>query len=283
MDNPPTVSAIVLNYRTPQDTLRCVQALLRQTIAQEVEVIVIDNHSGDDSLKIFRSLLGKGQPVQLLETPENIGYGRANNLGAKRAQGEFLLIVNPDTSLEPDAVEKMVAFLRSHPDVGILGPQLVLPNGKVRDSFRTFPTPTDIFIKRTVLRFLFRRRMSEYLQWHEDPNATRDVHWVVGACLLMRRHFFQELGGFDPRFFLFFEDTDLCRRCWEAGKRVVYFPLAKAHDGEHRLSSGGLLSLFTKKTMRIHLTSAVKYFWKWRKAKGQVGKVGIEGKVGRPT
>lgn len=262
----PIVSAIVLNYRTPLDTLRCVDALTKQTIAPELETIIVDNHSGDASVAMFRNLLGQKLPsIHILETTANLGYGRANNLGAKSAKGEFILIINPDTTLESDALERMLTFLRAHPDIGILGPQLVLPNGNIRDSFRTFPTLADIFIKRTFLRFLFRKRMSEYLQWHEDPQKTRDVDWVVGACLLLRRDFFHELGGFDPRFFLFFEDTDLCRRCSLAGKRVVYFPEAKAKDGEHRLSSGGLFTIFTKKTVRLHLRSAVKYFWKWRK------------------
>lgn len=261
----PTVSAIVLNYRTPADTVRCTEALLRQTIASDIEIIIVDNHSCDHSLQILRGLLGKGTSIQILETTKNIGYGRGNNLGAERAKGEFLLIINPDTTLEPQALERMVQYLRAHSDIGILGPQLLLPNGKIRDSFRTFPTPTDILIKRSVLRFFFRKRMSAYLQWGAHSQETRDVDWVVGACLLIRKKFFQELGGFDPRFFLFFEDTDLCRRCHAASKRVVYFPEAKACDSAHRLSEGGLLTIFTKKTVRIHLMSALKYFWKWRK------------------
>ena len=260
----PTISAIVLNYRTPEDTLRCVAALERQTIASDLEILIVDNHSGDRSVAAFRKLLGEGKRIQIVEMPRNLGYGRANNEGVARAKGEFVLIINPDTTLEPDALEQMVRFLREHPDVGIVGPQLIHPNGKIRDSFRTFPTPMDVFIKRTLLRLFFRKRMGTYLQWGKDPHAVRDVDWVVGACLCMRRDFFRELGGFDPRFFLFFEDTDLCRRCHRAGRRVVYFPRAKAHDSAHRLSSGGLLTVFLKRTVRIHLVSAFKYFWKWK-------------------
>ena len=261
---PPLISAIVLNYRMPEDTLRCVAALQAQTIAGEMEIIVVDNHSQDGSMRTLRTLLGPGKRIQILETPTNLGYGRGNNLAVERAQGRFLLIVNPDTVLEPDAARCMVTFLEAHPDVGIVGPQLVFADGRIRDSFRTFPTPTDIFIKRTFLRFLFPKRMSEYLQWNENPHLTRDVDWVVGACLCMRRSLFQELGGFDPRFFLFFEDTDLCRRCWAVQKRVVYLPAAKAQDSAHRLSSGGFLTIVWKKTVRIHLRSALTYFWKWR-------------------
>lgn len=260
----PLVSAIVLNYRSAQDTVRCIEVLLKQTIKDDLEIIVVDNHSRDDSMKILRGLLGQGKPITLLRTPKNVGYGQGNAIGIESAKGEFILIINPDTAPEPDALETMMTFLRKNPDVGIIGPQLIFPNGKIRDSYRTFPTIPDIIIKRTFLRFFLKDRMRRYLQWDQDPNAIRDVHWLAGACLLMRRDFFDELGGYDPRFFLFLEDTDLCRRCWEAGKRVVYCPKAKAHDSEHRLSSGGIFSFFWKKTVRIHVMSAIKYFWKWR-------------------
>jgi GT2 family glycosyltransferase len=266
MHHPPTISAIILNYRTWQDTTRCIQALLQQTIARELEILVVDNHSRNDSIGSLRNRWRSHPQVRLLEAPRNIGYGRGNNLGAAFARGEYLLIVNPDTLLLPEALERMLRFLQNHPDVGIVGPRLTFPDGNIRDSFRTFPSPKDVFIKRTLLRTLFSKRLRTYLQKDADPQRTRDVDWVVGACLFLRRDLFQELGGFDPRFFLFFEDTDLCRRCLQAGKRVVYFPEAEALDGEHRLSSGGLFSLLTKRTVRIHITSALKYFWKWQKA-----------------
>lgn len=240
------------------------EALKKQTIVDDLEIIVIDNHSGGNSMQLLRPLLGKGDRITVFETPENIGYGRGNTLGVERAQGTYVLIINPDTMLEPTALHSMLAYLQDHPDVGILGPQLIFPNGTIRDSYRTFPTLADVVIKRTWLRFFFPKRMGVYLQWAEDPHEVRAVDWIVGACLFMRKDFFETLGGFDPRFFLFFEDTDLCRRCWLQGKKVVYFPVAKAHDGEHRLSSGGVLTFFRKKSARIHLRSALKYFWKWR-------------------
>ena len=261
----PLVSAIVLTYKkssTP-DTINCVEVLLKQTISQDIEIIVVDNHSADGSIEALRPLLAPGRPVQLIQTPKNLGYGKGNNFGAVRARGEFILIINPDNTLESDGLEKMITYLNENPDVGILGPKLIFPNGTIRDSFRTFPTPFDLIIKRTVLRLIFKKRMSRYLQWDKDPNEVRDVDWLVGACLFMRRDFYEELGGFDKRFFLFFEDADICRRCWKLGKRVVYFPDTTAHDSEQRLSAGGIFSLFTKKTTRIHVASAIKYFFKW--------------------
>lgn len=263
----PTVSAIVLNYKTPKDAVRCVRALLRQTIVDRMEILVVDNHSQDDSIGVIRVTFRSEPRVRILETPRNIGYGKGNGLAIRQAEGTFLFIINPDNELEPDGLQKMVGAMEADPSIGILGPRLLQEDGTIRDSFRTFPTPTDIFIKRTFLRRFFPERMRRYLQHSEDPLSVRDVHWLAGACLLIRRDFYEQLGGFDPRFFLFFEDTDLCRRCWATGKKVVYFPLAAATDRKHRLSQGGFLSIFTKKTVRIHLVSAAKYFWKWRDAR----------------
>ncbi len=229
-----------------------------------MEVLIVDNHSQDDSIGIIRNTFGKEQRVRIIETSRNSGYGRGNNAGIMRAEGAFILIINPDNELEADGLEKMARVMEGDPTIGILGPQLVHQDGTIRDSFRTFPTFTDLFIKRTFLRHMFPGRMRRYLQHDVNPELARDVDWLAGACLLMRRDLYERLGGFDPRFFLFFEDTDLCRRAHQAGMRVVYFPAAHARDRKHRLSEGGFLSFFTKKTVRIHLWSACKYFWKWR-------------------
>lgn len=94
--------------------------------------------------------------------------------------------------------------------------------------------------------------------------AMHDVDWMVGACLFLRRELYETLQGFDERFFLFFEDIDLCRRCWEHGKRVVYMPEIRALDKKQRLSGKNIFSLLTNWTTRVHAMSALKYFWKWR-------------------
>jgi N-acetylglucosaminyl-diphospho-decaprenol L-rhamnosyltransferase len=261
----PKVSAVILNYKTPHETLSCVDALLAQTISEDIEIIVVDNYSKDDSMKILRSLLGQGKNIKLLETKRNLGFSGGNNLGSKEASGKYILIINPDTTLENDVVEKMFLFLEENNEVGIIGPQLVFPNGTIRDSYRTFPTMLDIIIKRTPLSIFFPRRMRDYLQWDKSPYEKREVDWLVGACMFMKKDLFEGIGKFDERFFLFFEDTDLCRKCHLNGKKVVYFPDAKGHDNQNRLSSGGMLSFLWKNTVRIHILSAIKYFWKWRK------------------
>jgi len=258
----PLVSAIVLNFRAPQLTVGCVTALQKQTLIQKMEVIVVDNHSQDDSIGVLRNRLSTFSNVRIVETANNVGYGKGNNAGARMAQGSYLLICNPDNVLEPTALERMVNTMERDPSIGILAPRLVHEDGTVRNSSRAFPSLLDIFVKRTFLRSLFPQRMRRFLKYTHHQTAT-DVDWVVGACFLIRKEDFELLGGFDPRFFLFFEDTDLCRRVWKTGKRVVYDPSVFATDRKQRLSGEGFWTIFFSKTGRIHLVSAVKYFWKW--------------------
>ncbi|NOS67876.1 MAG: glycosyltransferase family 2 protein [Candidatus Peribacteraceae bacterium] len=261
------VSAIILNYRTGRDAWKCADVLLHQTIADRMEIFIVDNHSDDDSIGYIRNRIRFSAPkIHIIETPANLGFGHGYNLGFKLAHGKYILINNPAKLLAPDAVEKMVRAMEADPGIGILAPKLVYDDGTVRDSYRSFPRLLDVFIKRTSLRSVFTSRMRRYLQTDRNPAVTGETDWVAGGCLMIRRDLCEQLGGFDERFFLFFEDTDLCRRCWEAGKKVVYFPDAWGTDRKSRLSEGGVLSLFTKKTARIHLMSAMKYFWKWRRA-----------------
>ncbi len=244
--------------------MACVRALSAQTIADRMEILVIDNHSDDDSIGTIRNRLSDLPRVRVLETAENIGYGRGNAVGLRQADSTYILIINPDNELQPDAVEVMMNVMEKNPAIGIAAPKLVHEDGTVRDSARSFPRLFDTIIKRTFLSTIFSDRMDFYLQRRFDPNTARDVDWVVGACMLIRNDLLQKIGGFDPRFFLFFEDMDLCRRCWNAGFRVRYVPEAVAGDRKKRLSEGNAMKVLLKKTGRIHAISAIKYFWKWR-------------------
>jgi hypothetical protein len=259
----PLLTVLVLNYRGPQDTVQCVQQLDQQTIADRMEILVIDNGSQDDSAGVLRNRLGHMENVRIIETPKNLGFGGGNNYGARYASGEYLLILNPDTAPEPKALQQMIDILQHDPQIGIVAPALVFPDGTVRESHRNFPTLRAVVAKRTPLGKVMPQVLDRYLH-RGATSGMQDVDWVVGACMLMRRALYEELQGFDERFFLFLEDTDLCRRCWKAGKRVVYCSDIRAADGKQRLSGDGFFPLITKKTGRIHLQSAWKYFWKWR-------------------
>lgn len=257
----PSVSVVVLNYRSPRDTVRCVRAILGQTIASELAVFVVDNHSDDESIGFIRAHFRNMPSVRIIENRENIGYGQGNNAALPFLRSEYVLIINPDNTLPPDGVEQMRRELRAHPDIGIVGPMLVHPDGSVRPSARPFPKVLDLLKKR-----LFPEQWHKAFEEHSALSKSTqplEVDWLVGACIMMRTDEFLKLGGFDPRFFLFFEDIDLCRRLQEEGKKVVFLPSVRVEDRKGRLSGSSIFSLFTRKTTRIHLMSGIKYFLKW--------------------
>lgn len=225
---------------------------------------MVDNHSEDDSIGVLRNRLSEYPQVRIVETPRNNGFGKGYEYGVRQAGGKYILINNPDKILQQDGVERLVQVMEADSSIGILSPQLMHEDGTLRLSARAFPRPLDLVAKRTKLGSLFSKRLVRYLQLSADPTAQRDTDWVAGGCFLIPTQLFREkLHGFDTRFFLFFEDTDLCRRCWRAGKRVVYFPAVTARDKKRRLSDGSVFSLIRTRVGRAHLASGVKYFTKW--------------------
>lgn len=261
-------SIIILNYRSERLTNMCLKAITTHIgDLYDGEVIVVDNASGTEEWPVLREKWEK-VGIQFIESESNVGYGKGNQLGIAKAQGEYLILMNPDVEVKEGAIETMIDHLDQHPDVGIVGPQLVYPDGTIQDSYRVFPTPLDLLARRSTLlrqHKIFSPRLREYLMLDKDPHQTDEVDWLVGACLVIRRKALDQVGGFDPRFFLFFEDTDLCRRMWESNWRVIYLPDAKAiHHKEERLSGNDLLLSIGKKTFWIHVHSGIRYFWKWR-------------------
>jgi len=261
--NLPLVSAVILNFRAGRAAAACARNLLQQSIAEQMEILIVDNHSDDDSIGFLRAQFANDPKVRIVETRKNLGFGGGYGEGARQARGEFLLINNPEKTIEESGVERMIQKMESDSTIGILAPKLVHNDGTVRYSARAFPTPLDVIAKRTTLGKIFPGHLRRYLDLGKSVNEERDTDWIAGGCLMMRRTFFEGLGGFDPRFFLFFEDIDLCRRCWQAGKRVVYFPSVTASDRKRRLSEGGVFSMIGSRVGRIHIASAVKYFLKW--------------------
>lgn len=257
------VSVLILNYRNAKAAVACVEELLGQTIIDEMEILVIDNHSEDDSIGILRNRLSQYPNVRLIETSGNHGFGYGYNTGARYASGKYLLINNPDKVLPPDGIEQLVTRLEADSSIGIIAPKLVHPDGSRRLSMRAFPRIIDILARRSFVKAICPNCLQRYLMADTDPDAETKVDWVVGGCFLVSKTLFDDLGGFDERFFLFFEDTDICRRVRQRQKSVLYYPQVIATDKRNRLSGESFWDLLLKKTGRIHVVSAIKYFWKW--------------------
>jgi len=196
------------------------------------EVIVVDNASTDGSVEMVRE---EFSDVHLIANAQNRGFPAANNQGVAVAQGRYVLLLNPDTEVLGDALVTMVAFADAHPDVGVLGPQLLDPDGSVQSSRRRFPTLLTAFFESTWLQpYAPRRLLERYYALDRSDDATQDVDWVKGAALMARREAVEQVGPMDEGFFMYSEELDWCRRFREAGWRVVYLPSARIihHEGK---------------------------------------------------
>lgn len=268
--NCPKVSAVMLNYNSKYFPKMCVEAFHRGEMDFDFEFIAVDNASTDPiSLGYLEKADEKGL-VKLIKSDRNLGFGGGNNLGVKNARGEYILILNPDVFVNEDTVQKMVDYMGKNPEIGVLGPKQVYPDGVVQDSCRRDMRFRDLVFKRTFLGKIpgLRKKVSAYTMEDFDHSETREVDLLVGSCFLIPREVYEQVGGFDERYFLFMEDFDLCKEIRQLGKKVVYYPETEVTHNHKRLSGGSTLGLLGKKVFWIHVSSAAKYFWKWRKQSG---------------
>ena len=259
-----TISIIILNYKTKGLLKQALRGIEREALPLEHEVIVVDNHSNDGSAEMVAEQF---PAVKLIRSDKNVGFSAGNNLGIAIAQGKYILILNADVALLASAVEQLYDYLEAHPKVGMAVPRLINPDGTTQISAFRFPTFSVAALRRTPLGKLpgSQRTLDRFLMTDWNRQSTRAVGWALGACLLMRADVLKQLGGFDDQYFLYVEDTDLCRRFWQAGYEVHFVHTAEMVHFHKRESagSGGLGVLFAYPT-RVHIQSWLKYFRKYR-------------------
>lgn len=219
------LSIIIVSYNTRRLLDDCLASIATaEAPVGGVEVIVVDNASQDGSQEMVQA---KYPTVCLLALSENLGFSAANNRGTAVSRGEYVLFLNSDTRLEPDALVKPVAYLRRHPQVGALTVRLVYPTGqRDPDNHRGFPTPWNALCHFSGLSRLFPRhpRFNGYFQGYADFNQTHVVPVIAGSYMLMPRAVIDELGGWDEIYFFYGEDIDFCYRIWQSGRQIVYYP-----------------------------------------------------------
>ncbi|HEC34789.1 MAG TPA: glycosyltransferase family 2 protein [Chloroflexi bacterium] len=249
------LSVVIVNWNVRELLRRCLHSILPNLPTCQLEIIVVDNASTDGSVEMVRA---EFPSVHLIANADNRGFPAANNQGIAVAQGCYVLLLNPDTEVVDDALATMVAFADAHPDVGIVGPQLLNPDGSVQSSRRRFPTLATAFFESTWLeRCAPHRLLERYYVLDRPDEVVQDVDWVTGAAMMARREVIEQVGPLDEGFFMYSEELDWCRRFRDAGWRVVYLPAAQIvhHVGK---SSEQVLP-----ARHIHFqTSKVRYFRK---------------------
>jgi len=220
------VSVIIVSYQSASTIGSALAELRTAAVAGWLQVIVVDNASTDGTAALLRD----HHPwVELIENPDNRGFGRANNQGLARAQGEFILFLNPDAVIGTGPLRRLVRFLQQHPEAAFVGPALENAGGTPYRPQR-FPTP-----RRLLAAALGRPDPGYSVQ---PGDAPRQVSWLCGAVLLGRKSVLKQLGGFDARFFLYFEETDLCYRAACLGLETWVLAEASAHHELHHSARG---------------------------------------------
>jgi GT2 family glycosyltransferase len=290
------ISIVIVNYNTKRLLQDCLVSLMENDETPR-EIIVVDNASTDGSAE----MVGAHFPnVVLIRNKENVGFSKANNQAMGIANGEFLLLLNSDTVVRPGAVPAMVEFLRSHAEAGAVTCKLLNPDGSIQASVSNRPGPTLLLFRllgvsrllpgdrprRWLARsvgFLLGKTVRAYLDPYVTQNLPIEVENISGACLMLRREVFDNVGHLDERFFMYFEDMDYCLRIRRAGWKLYYVP-----HGEivHLvgMSSGGRMRDYSPQSYRalfgfygkhssrpmlvvvrtiVFVTSSVKLLWNW--------------------
>jgi len=231
------LTVIVVSWNVRDLLRRCLASLSASPSAAspriEIEIIVVDNASADGSADMVRAEFPQ---VRLIANDENRGFTAANNQGLAASQGRHLLLLNPDTEIVGDALATMVGYMDAHPRIGALGPQLRYPDGRLQPSRRRFPTFATALVESTVIQQWWpdNRLLQRYYMADTPDDAVQPADWLVGACLLVRRQAYEQIGGLDEGFFMYSEELDWCKRLKDAGWEVVYLPTATIihHEGK---------------------------------------------------
>jgi N-acetylglucosaminyl-diphospho-decaprenol L-rhamnosyltransferase len=254
------VSVLIVNYNTVHLLKEMWDALMLSKGGLNLQTIVVDNASRDESVSVLR----RDYPdARLIVNSENVGFGRANNQALSAgADSRYVLLLNTDAFVASDTLTKTVAYMDAHPDCGILGVRLVGRDGELQPSCRYFPTPWNVFLARTgMARFFPKVRMVDDMSW--DHASVRECDWVPGCYLLVRRDVIDQVGLFDPRYFLYSEELDHCFAAKRAGWKVAYFPETEVvHIGGESAKSDSELTSGGRQIQVLQIESELLFFRK---------------------
>jgi N-acetylglucosaminyl-diphospho-decaprenol L-rhamnosyltransferase len=210
-----------VNYNGAEFLFDCLSSIKKLVNFTNCEVTIVDNSSTDNSVNIVKDNFPS---FKLICSQENLGFGKANNLAVKHSQGEYLLFLNTDTILIENTPEILAEYLKQNQDIAAIGSRITFEDGSYQLSSGRLPN--------LAIEFFDKIRYGLDRKWHhtfsgiyDRQNSTvQEVGWLTGACLMVRRDIYEQLGGFDESFFMYFEDKDICKRVRDLGSKVVYYP-----------------------------------------------------------
>ncbi len=215
------ISVIIVTYNSEKSIRNCLSSVFSNQL--ETEVIVVDNNSNDKTVEVVK----QSPKVKLIQNSENLGFGKANNIAVKIASGDFLFFLNPDCVLENNTIKNLVSYLDSNSNVAVVGPKLLNSDNSVQTEITRFPNLLSESF--TLLRLHRVGFLKNFVYPKLDYEKTQEVEHLMGAALLIRREIFEEVGGFDEKFFLWFEETDLLKRIKDLGYKIIYYTEARVN------------------------------------------------------
>ncbi|MBI4039721.1 glycosyltransferase family 2 protein [Candidatus Daviesbacteria bacterium] len=238
------ISIIIVSYNTKDKLSSLLRSLTDAGIGLDWQVIVVDNASTDGTVKMLEQQF---PDVILVKNNRNLGFARACNIGFAKSNGRFLFFLNPDTEIKPQVVEKLVEFASYHADCGIVAPQLLNGDGSPQASVRNLPT-----LWRAIRQYWL-GQLGVY-DFYLPGGAAVSVESVTGAAMLIHRNIFEKVGGFDERYFMYFEDLELCRQVISLGYKIYYLPQLTIvhHKGASAQTIGGKAFQMLKISSKIY-------------------------------
>ena len=244
------LSVIIVSYNTQELLRTCLESVLKSLENIDGEIFVVDNNSHDNTVKVIKEKFPK---VTLIANKRNLGFSKANNQALKKAKAKYFLILNPDTQVQPDTLQKMIDFMEKNSKAAVSTCRVELPNGQLdTDCRRHFPTPTRALSHFLSLDKLFKgsKTFDSYYMGYIPENIEHEVDACVGAFMIVRSSAAKKVGLFDEDFFFYGEDLDWCYRFKEKGYRIYYTPITKIIH--YKGASSGI------KKSSAHLTRATR-------------------------
>lgn len=239
------LSIITVTYNNENSIDAYLESILKNA-PENCELIIIDNNSSDKTCnKILEFRKKNGIEIKLIESAENLGFSKANNIGAKIASSEILVFLNPDTKISQDSLGVLSDFVKKKNDAGIVAPAILRMNRNLQPTVRNLPT-----LKGALNEYLLGKKFA-YSEYVPDSTNPIEVESVYGTCMAIRKNIFEKIGGFNEKYFLYYEDLDLCRKIAKENLKVYYVPQAKiqhvlggSNDDAESKNEGGFLSEF---------------------------------------
>ena len=234
------ISVCIVNWESTEYLLRCLDSIARDPPTRGVEIEVADNGTRGFKVAEIAALFPE---VRWLLNAYNEGYARANNEAVSWTSGEYIMLLNPDTEVTSEALDRLAAFLDQHPEVAAVAPKLVLPDGRTQRSCRGFPDPCPLFWETMGLARLFPNRFGRYRLRDFDHESTRPVDQPMFSAVMIRREAWEQVAPLDERFPIFFNDVDWCMRAKEAGWQIWFLAEATVihHHGQSTRHMGRAL------------------------------------------